>query len=76
MQRPKFVVRWDDRDGKKHRREYDKELEARKARDWLLLNGAPSADIAIKMGERETSTTPPESSMFPTKEAPIQQNFI
>lgn len=70
MQRPKFVVRWTDQDGKNQRREYDTEPEARKARDWLIKNNAPSVDMAIQMGGREISKTAEPSSMFPAKEDP------
>jgi len=76
MQRPKFVARWTDQDGKNRRREYVDEKEARKARDWLLEKGAPSADVAIKMGEREYTTDKTESSsMFPGAQ-PVQENLL
>lgn len=73
MQRLKFVVRWSDTDGKSHRKSYDAEKEARKARDWLLANGAPNADVAISMGDREYATKPPEAKAA----APVvpQQDF-
>lgn len=76
MQRPKFVVRWTDQDGNDKRREYDAEKDARKAKDWLIDNGAASVDIAIRVGGREVNSASPEPSMFPTKEAPVQQGFI
>lgn len=76
MQRLKFVVRWTDADGKNHRKEYDAEKDARKAKDWLIDNGATSVDVAVSMGDREIASKPAESSMFPAKEPPVQQNFI
>ncbi len=76
MQYLKYIVRWTDQDGENHRREYDDEKDARKARDWLLENGAPSADVAIKMGEREYTTDKTESSsMFPGAQ-PVQENLL
>lgn len=77
MNRAKFVVRWKDQDGNDRRREYDKEPEARKARDWLIANGAPTADVAVKMGEREYASTvkTEESSMFPGAQ-PVQGNLL
>ena len=53
MQHLKFIVRWSDQEGKNHRKEYDDEPAARKAKQWLLDNGAASADIAVQMGSRE-----------------------
>lgn len=47
MDQVKLAVRWIDKDGKEHRKEYDDEPTARKARDWVLVNGAVSADIAV-----------------------------
>lgn len=32
---------------------YDNEPDARKAKQWLLDNGAPSVDIAVALGGRE-----------------------
>jgi len=76
MQRPKFVVRWTDQDGKNRRREYDDEKEARKARDWLLEKETPNAKAAIKQGEREYTTDKTESSsMFPGAQ-PVQENLL
>lgn len=73
MQRLKFVVRWTDADGKNHRKEYDTEKEARKARDWLNDNGATSVDVAISMGDREYASKPDEEKAA----APVvpQQEF-
>ncbi len=53
MQHLKFIVRWEDRDGKPQRKEYDSEPAARKAKQWLLDNGAASADIAVSINNRE-----------------------
>lgn len=75
MQHLKFVVRWTDGEGKNHRREYDTEKDARKAKDWLTDNGATSVDVAVSMSGREIAAKPQESSMFPTAEPPQQQGF-
>ena len=53
MQHLKFVVRWSDQESKNHRKEYNDEPAARKAKQWLLDNGATSADIAVQMGNKE-----------------------
>lgn len=53
MQHLKFVVRWTDRDGKNHSKEYGDDPSARKAKQWLLDNGALSVDVAVSMGKRE-----------------------
>lgn len=53
MQHLKFVVRWTDKEGKNHSKTYGDEPAARKAKTWLLDNGAVSVDIAIAMGDRE-----------------------
>lgn len=76
MQRLKFAVRWSDSDNKNHRKVYDTEKEARRAKDWLTNNDVASVDIAIIMGEREISGAPEPSSMFPTKTPPVQQGLI
>lgn len=47
-----FVVRWEDKNGKQHRREYTTETDARKAKQWLLDNGALSVDIAIRINDK------------------------
>lgn len=73
MQRLKFVVRWTDADGKSHRKEYDVEKDARKAKDWLIDNGATSVDIAISMGNREIATKPDEGNK--PEPAAAQQEF-
>ena len=49
----KFIVRWTDNAGKNKSKEYSEEIEARKAKQWLLDRGAADADIAIQMGGRE-----------------------
>ena len=53
MHNIKLVVRWNDKEGKSHRREYDDEPKARKARDWLMENGASDVDIAISSNRGE-----------------------
>lgn len=53
MKNVSFVVRWTDGDGKNHKKGYNDEPAARKAKEWLLNNGATSVDIAISMNGRE-----------------------
>lgn len=53
MKNVKFVVRWTDADGKNHSKSYDDEPAAKKAKQWLLDNGATSVDVAVSMGGRE-----------------------
>lgn len=74
MQHLKFVVRWTDAEGKSHRKEYDTEPAARKARQWLIDNGAPTADVAVSINGKEHQ----ESSVFPGATQPgiEQQSFI
>lgn len=43
----KFVVRW-EQDGKTHRKEYDDEKTAKKAKAWLIERGAQNIDIAVR----------------------------
>lgn len=76
MQHLKFITRWTDLEGKEHRKEYATEKDARKARDYMLERGAPSADVAVKMGEREYVDGKSEpSSMFPGAQ-PVQENLL
>lgn len=51
-----FVVRWEDNNGEQHRREYTTETDARKAKKWLLDNGATSVDIAIQINNKAVGT--------------------
>ena len=44
----KLIVRWTDNKGEYREKEYQDEKTARKARDWLIENGALDADIAIR----------------------------
>ena len=43
----KFVVRW-EKDGKTHRKEYDDEATAKKAKAWVIERGATNIDIAVR----------------------------
>jgi len=56
MQHLKFVVRWTDKEGGEHRKDYGDEPQARKAKQWLLDNGALSADIAVSINNKEYRT--------------------
>lgn len=53
MKNVSFVVRWTDAEGKNHSKSYDDERAARKAKEWLLDNGAVSVDVAVSMNGRE-----------------------
>lgn len=53
MKNVQFVVRWTDAEGKNHSKSYDDEPAARKAKQWLLDNGAVSVDVAVSMNGRE-----------------------
>lgn len=53
MNNVSFVVRWTDKDGNNHSKTYTDEPAARKAKAWVLDNGATSADIAVSMSGRE-----------------------
>lgn len=48
-----FVVRWQDENAKPRSKSYDNEVDARKAKQWLLEHGAPSVDIAVALAGRE-----------------------
>lgn len=45
-----FIVRWND-GGKAHSRIYDDENVARKAKKWLMENGAQNIDIAVRINK-------------------------
>ena len=45
-----FIVRWDD-GGRAHSRIYDDENVARKAKKWLMENGAQNIDIAVRINK-------------------------
>lgn len=47
-----FIVRWSD-GGKAHSRIYDDENVARKAKKWLMENGAQSVDIAVRINKKQ-----------------------
>lgn len=47
-----FIVRWQEKDGTQHTKRYPDEAAARRARQWLLDNGAPSVDIAIRINDK------------------------
>lgn len=63
MNNLKFVVRWVDREGRDQTKIYPSEKEARKARDWLLDNGAKNADYAIRIKNKDHA-----GGMFPSSE--------
>ena len=48
-----FIVRWND-EGKAHSRIYDDENVARKAKKWLMENGAQNVDIAVRINKKQT----------------------
>lgn len=47
-----FIVRWND-GGKVHSRAYDDENVARKAKKWLMENGAQNIDIAVRINKKQ-----------------------
>lgn len=47
-----FIVRWND-GGKVHSRAYDDESVARKAKKWLMENGAQNIDIAVRINKKQ-----------------------
>lgn len=49
-----FIVRWNDVGGKAHSRIYDDENVARKAKKWLMENGAQNIDIAVRINKKQT----------------------
>lgn len=51
----KLIVRWTDKDGDNHRKEYTDEKQARKAKAWLEEHGATNVDVAVRIGNRETA---------------------
>lgn len=53
-----LVLRWKDKDGKEHRKEYDarQSADVAKAKRWLLDNGAKDVDVAVKI-ERKGNTS-------------------
>lgn len=53
MQNLKFVVRWTDPSGKTHKKEYDDEKSAIKAKQWVFDQGATSADVAVVLVKKE-----------------------
>jgi hypothetical protein len=75
MQHLKFIVRWSDQEGNNKRKEYDSEPAARKAKQWLLDNGAASVDVAVQMGGREYKGS---GGAIPSNAEPgiEQQSFI
>lgn len=48
-----FIVRWND-GGKVHSRAYGDENVARKAKKWLMENGAQNIDIAVRINKKQT----------------------
>lgn len=53
MQHLSFTVRWTDKEGMNHSKTYGDEPAAKKAKQWLLDNGAVSVDIAVAIGTKE-----------------------
>ena len=49
-----FIVRWNDGGEKAHSRIYDDENVARKAKKWLMENGAQNIDIAVRINKKQT----------------------
>ena len=49
-----FIVRWNDGGGRPHSRIYDDENVARKAKKWLMENGAQNIDIAVRINKKQT----------------------
>lgn len=47
-----FIVRWQGKDGAQHTKRYPDEAAARRAKQWLLDNGALSVDIAIRINDK------------------------
>lgn len=47
-----FILRWEDSRGTHHSKQYTAEADARKARKWLLENGAVSVDIAVRINNK------------------------
>ena len=43
-----LTLRWKDKDGKYHKKDYKEYNDAAKARKWLVDNGADDVDIAVK----------------------------
>lgn len=46
-----YIVRWKDKDGNNHKRVYKSSTDARKAYNWLMMNGADDIDLAIEVAE-------------------------
>lgn len=51
-----FIVRWQEEDGTQHTKRYTDEAVARRAKQWLLDNGALSVDIAIRINDKTVSS--------------------
>lgn len=48
-----IIVRWNDKDNKKHFKNYGTNMEqAQKAQKWLSDNGALNIDIAIRVKKK------------------------
>lgn len=47
-----LVVTWQDKEGKRHTKEYTEQRDAFKARKWLVDNGAEWVDVAIRLEEK------------------------
>lgn len=48
-----YIVKWNDQNGHSKKKIYTSSIEARKAYDWLVKNGADAVDLAIEVREVE-----------------------
>lgn len=71
-----YCVRWIDDKGVTHRKEYQLEKDARKAKQWLMDHGSPSVDIAVMINKKEVIMGE-NSKTTPVKDGnSTQQKFI
>lgn len=47
-----FLVKWIDTEKKHHTKEYKSEKDARRAKAWLINNGAEKANISVVFNEK------------------------
>lgn len=47
-----FIVRWSDENNRPHAKTYETEVDAKKAKKWLLEHGVRSVDIAVKINNK------------------------
>ena len=48
-----FTVRWSDEKNKPHAKTYATEVDAKRAKKWLLEHGVRSVDIAVKINKSQ-----------------------